>query len=162
MLRQTTLLMLTLLAASRVASAQGSDTVRTTIMFAKGPSGMHKAWTAPDGSLHFHLEYNDRGRGPSLTERVTLGADGLPRAIEITGHDYFKAPVDERFVLEQGGGGWKAAWKSSAESTSVSRATPAYYVPMQDASLNVFESLLLQIGRASCRERVGTWGRACA
>ena len=113
-------------------------------MFAKGPSGVHKAWTAADGSRHFQLEYNDRGRGPSLSERVTLGADGLPRTIEITGHDYFKAPVNERFVVEQAGGAWKAAWKSSAESTSVSRSTPAYYVPMQDASLDLFESLLLR------------------
>lgn len=144
MLRPSAIATLSLLAAVPVATAQQSDTIRTTILSASGRSGVHEQWIAADGSRHFSLEYNDRGRGPALRERVTLGADGFPRAIEITGHDYLKAPVDERFVLEHSGSAWKAAWKNSAESTSVTRATPAYYLPMQDASLNIFESLLLR------------------
>ena len=133
-----------MLAVPAVTAAQQPDTIRTTILFAKGPSGVQKEWTAADGSRHFYFQFNDRGRGPELTERVTLGADGFPGTIEITGYDYYKVPVNERFVLEQSGGTWKAAWKNSAESTSVARATPAYYLPMQDASANIFEPLVLK------------------
>ena len=131
-----------LLASSAVA--QPVDTIRTTVLSAAGPAGVHKEWTAPDGSRHFYFTFNDRGRGPELHERMTFGPDGFPRRIEITGHDYFKGPVDERFVVEQAGGAWKAAWKNTAESSSVTRQSPAYYVAMQDASLNIFESLLLR------------------
>jgi len=144
MLRPLVIAASAMLAVPAVTAAQQPDTIRTTILFAKGPSGVQKEWTAADGSRHFYFQFNDRGRGPELTERVTLGADGFPGTIEITGYDYYKVPVNERFVLEQSGGTWKAAWKNSAESTSVARATPAYYLPMQDASANIFEPLVLK------------------
>jgi len=37
------------------------------------------------------------------TQRVKVGSDGYPRVVEIDGHDYYKAPVSERFVVEQSG-----------------------------------------------------------
>jgi imidazolonepropionase-like amidohydrolase len=143
MLRSLLLAVLALISATP-ATAQQTDTLRSTVLSASGaPTGIHKEWTAADGSRHFYLAFNDRGRGPELRERVTLGADGFPRSIEITGNDYFKAPVAERFLLERAGSGWKASWKSTAESTSVTRDTPAYYAPLQDASVNLLELLLL-------------------
>src|SRR5262245_52689066 len=131
-------------ALASTAAAQQGDTIRTTVLMASGPAGIQKEWQAADGSRHFYFEYNDRGRGPALHQVVRLGPDGYPRLVEITGHDYLKAPVSERFTLEQAGGAWKAAWKNTAESSSVARPTPAYYVAMQDASANIFESLLLR------------------
>ena len=127
-----------------VAASQQTDTVRTTILSPSGPSGIHKEWTAKDGSRQFYFTFNDRGRGPELRERITLGPDGFPRSLEITGHDYFKAPVNERFVIQQEGDWLKAAWKNTAESASVARQSLAYYVAMQDVTLGVFESLLLR------------------
>jgi imidazolonepropionase-like amidohydrolase len=142
MARLKVLLPLVILGTPALGVSQ--DTVRTTVLSAVGPAGIHKAWTAPDGSRHFYFTFNDRGRGPELRQRMQLAPDGYPRTLEITGHDYLKVPVNERFVLEQTRDGWKAAWTNSAESSSVVRPSPAYYLAMQDASLNVFERLLLR------------------
>jgi imidazolonepropionase-like amidohydrolase len=120
------------------------DTVRTTVLMTSRPAGIHKAWTAADGSRNFYFEFNDRGRGPALTERVVLGEGGYPSLIEISGHDYLKAPVNERFVLARSGDGWRAAWKNPAESASVTLRGPAYYVAMSEIGSDIFEPLVLQ------------------
>ncbi|HVE79652.1 MAG TPA: amidohydrolase family protein [Gemmatimonadaceae bacterium] len=137
---------------ARVATAQASgapagppaaDTARTTVLMAGRTAGIHKAWRGPDGSRNYYFEFNDRGRGPALTERVVLGADGYPRRIDVTGHDYLKSPIEEHFVLEQRGGAWHAAWKSQAESASVTMARPTYYVAVNEISTDLFEPLVL-------------------
>jgi hypothetical protein len=61
-----------------VAQDAPGDTARTTVLFAGRPAGVRKAWTAPDGARHYALEFNDRGRGPALHQRVVLGPDGQP------------------------------------------------------------------------------------
>jgi imidazolonepropionase-like amidohydrolase len=126
------------------AAAQPTDTTRYTILMAKGPSGVQKAWTDRDGALRYYFEFNDRGRGPALSQRVTVGADGYPTSVEITGHDYLKVPIDERYAAQRSGTGWKFAWKNAAESTSVTREAPAFYLPMNDASVGLLEPLMLK------------------
>ncbi|MGH7694343.1 MAG: amidohydrolase family protein [Gemmatimonadaceae bacterium] len=126
------------------AAAQSTDTTRYTILMAKGPSGVQKAWTDADGAKRYYFEFNDRGRGPALSQRVTIGSDGYPMSVEITGHDYLKVPVDERYVAQRTGTGWKFAWKNAAESSSVTRQAPAFYLPMNDASVGLLEPLLLK------------------
>ena len=125
------------------ARAQAPDTTHYTILMAKGPSGVVKSWTESDGTRGFYMEYNDRGRGPALTQHVKLGADGFPRAIDIDGYDYLKVPVAERFVVEQAGAGVRARWKNQSESTAVVLDKPAYYLALDDASLGILESLVL-------------------
>jgi imidazolonepropionase-like amidohydrolase len=125
------------------AFAQATDTIRYTVLMAKGPSGVQKAWTDADGAKRFYLEFNDRGRGPALHQRVVVGADGYPTSVTITGHDYLKSPVDERYSAQRTSTGWKLSWKNAAESSSVARTTPAYYLPINDASIGVLEPLLL-------------------
>src|SRR5262245_22026670 len=115
-------LALSALVAAASLAAQAPDTARYTILMAKGVSGIQKAWTDPDGARKFYLEFNDRGRGPALTQRVVLGPDGYPTSVEITGHDYMKVPVDERFTVTQGGAARTAAWKNAAEASSVARS----------------------------------------
>lgn len=135
---------LTIVCVARPASAQDVDTSRYTILMAKGPSGVQKAWTDPDGARRYYFEYNDRGRGPAISQRVVLGRDGFPRSIEITGHDYLKVPVAERFVVTQNGAQSTAAWKNPAESASVAQRTPGFYIAMNDASVDLLEPLLLK------------------
>ena len=131
------------LGASLAQAQTPLDTTHYTILMAKGPSGVVKAWTERDGTRGFYTEFNDRGRGPSLTERVKVGANGFPRAVSIEGHDYFKAPVSEQFVVEQSGATSKARWRNGAESTTVVLQRPALYVGMNEASIGILESLLL-------------------
>ena len=97
-----------------VLLSQRADTIRYAIILSGNRAGSEVAIREPDGTLHFFQEYNDRGRGPKLESRFTLTADGMPRTVSITGNDYLKVPVDERFTLR----GDTAAWSSSAERGS--------------------------------------------
>ena len=132
-----------LLALTSTAHSQTPDTTRYVILTASRQSGVVNAWTERDGTRGFYMEFNDRGRGPALTQRVEVGSDCYPRVGEIDGHDYYKAPVSERFVVEQSGATSRARWHNSAESTAVALEGPAYYYPLNDASVGILESLLL-------------------
>src|SRR5712692_2380073 len=111
------------------ARAQVPDTVRYTVLMAGRSAGIEKSWTTTDGSFHYYLEFNDRGRGPALTESMVLGAGGVPMLIESTGHDYYKNSVAERFAMANG----QATWQNSAERGSKPVATPAFYLSMDGA-----------------------------
>jgi imidazolonepropionase-like amidohydrolase len=97
----------------------GADTLRYSMLMMSRPAGVQRVWTGADGSRHAFFEFNDRGRGPRITERMVLDASGAPTAIEIAGHDYFKNAVEERFAVAKG----TASWKNPAEQGSA----PASY-----------------------------------
>ncbi|HLE83374.1 MAG TPA: hypothetical protein VJG13_03465, partial [Thermoanaerobaculia bacterium] len=77
--------------------------------------------------------FNDRGRGPDLTTRLLLGADGAPLTIETTGHDYLKVPFQERFsrVLEEGRA--TARWENAHESGEKELTGSAFYLSYHSA-----------------------------
>ena len=104
-----------------------TDTTRYTVLIAARPAGTQLAWSDPDGTLHYSFEFNDRGRGPKVSERVVLDGDGLPTQLEVTGNDYLKSPVDERFARKVG----KAVWHSSSESDS--STAPGFYASVDGA-----------------------------
>ena len=101
--------------------SQRADTVRYTILQAGNRAGEELAVRNADGSLYFFEEYNDRGRGPSLETRITLTPAGMLQTVSITGHDYWKQPVDERFTMH----GDSAEWSSSLERGRRRLDTPA-------------------------------------
>ena len=105
--------------------APQSDTLRYTITQAGNPAGVELAVRHADGSLYFFEEYNDRGRGPRLETRVTLTPSGTFKTLSVTGHDYWKQPVDERFTLR----GDTAEWSSSLEKGRRQLTAPALYSP---------------------------------
>ncbi|MEQ9316399.1 MAG: hypothetical protein RLN72_11155 [Henriciella sp.] len=51
-------------------------------------------------------EYRNNGRGPTLTEAIVLGENGLPTAWSVTGNTTFGNAVDESFALEDGTAVW--------------------------------------------------------
>jgi imidazolonepropionase-like amidohydrolase len=59
-------------------------------------------------TIDFDIKNN--GRGPTIAETLTLGADGLPTAWTVTGATTFGSKVNESFS-EAGG---KAAWRDAA------------------------------------------------
>lgn len=83
---------------------------------------------AADGSRAGHFTFNDRGRGPDLHTEVVLDASGAPRRFHATGHDYLKAPVDER--LDDAGG--TLTWQSKVEHGHAP-AGSGWYVALYDA-----------------------------
>jgi hypothetical protein len=116
-------LLLTLALLGSAANQAAPDTTRYIILAAGNPAGTEVAVRNPDGSLYFFEEYNDRGRGPRLETRITLTPAGLFKTVAITGHDYWKQPVDERFTLR----GDSAEWSSSLEHDRRRLTAPAMY-----------------------------------
>ena len=100
-----------LVVLSSPAFAAGEET-RYTFLFAGNQAGTAVTRILPDGERVFQFEFNDRGRGPQTETRVRLGPGGIPVAERITGHDYWKTPVDERYERQ----GDKASWKNMAEN----------------------------------------------
>lgn len=111
------------------AHAQVPDTLRYTLLIASLPSGFEKHWVAADGSSYSYFEFNDRGRGPAISEHMALSAGGVPTLIETTGHDYYKNAVAERFSLSNG----RATWQNSAERGDKVVSGPACYLSMDAA-----------------------------
>jgi len=107
------------------ANQAAPDTSRYIILSGGNPAGKELAVRNPDGSLYFFEEYNDRGRGPTLETRITLTPAGMFQTLAITGHDYWKQPVDERFALH----GDSAEWSSSLETGRRRLDAPALYSP---------------------------------
>jgi len=107
----------------------GENAARYTVMLAGNKAGYETDTKNSDGSLQLYYEFNDRGRGPKVTEHVVLDADGIPTAIENSGHDYLKSPVAERFSLKDG----LASWKNRAEAGHQQVAGKPYYVSISGA-----------------------------
>jgi hypothetical protein len=121
-------LALTLLSTGAPAPVPpATDTTHYTVLMAGRPAGSQRSWTDPDGTLRFAFEFNDRGRGPKIDEQIVLGSGGLPSRIALSGHDYFKSAVDERFETRASG----SAWRSSSEHDS--SGAPGFYLSVDGA-----------------------------
>lgn len=115
--------------AAQTAPASAANVTRYTLMLAGNRAGFETATRNPDGSLDLYYEFNDRGRGPKITEHMVLDRSGLPVEIHNTGNDYLKAPVDEHFVLKNG----VASWKNRAEQGEKKLPGKAFYVSISGA-----------------------------
>jgi len=83
------------------------------------------------GNVDSAYEFNDRGRGPKITAHYVLAPDSMPLLANITGVDYLKAPVDERFSVDNG----QAHWKSSAENGHATAS--GFYVSINGPSAEI-------------------------
>jgi hypothetical protein len=104
------------------ASAAGQETLRYKIISNETVAGTEVDKFSADGRIESAFEFNDRGRGPKISAKYVVGANGFPQRTDITGNDYLKAPVDEHFAFEQG----RAHWKSTSEDGS--SQTEGFYV----------------------------------
>jgi len=120
--------LLPLVAASAIAVAQPPAPERFSVLMAGNPAGKAVQTTHPDGTTDVEYSFNDRGRGPEIHGRYHFDARGFPTTIDLTGHDYFKAPVDEHFTFADG----EARWKSTAEQGQA--AGQAFYLTINGAS----------------------------
>src|SRR5205814_4286612 len=92
---------------------QGSAprTLRYSIYTTGQKAGAEVDTFSAGGKLTCTFEFNDRGSGPKIEARYVIGNDGTPTRTDITGVDYYKAPVDEHFSKDGG----QVNWKSTAE-----------------------------------------------
>ena len=148
------------LLASTPADSPAGDSTRYTVILVGNKAGFATSNRNPDGSLQFYYEFNDRGRGPKVTERVIVDSNGIPSQVDNTGIDYEKAPVDEHFTLKNSG----ATWKNRAEHGEAQVTAKGFYVslsgtPQEGAVLaqallaNSGRLALLPAGEASIEKR---------
>ena len=114
-MRPTICLLLATAFSAQDAFAQADTVFHSVVFSAKTLAGAQKTWRDKAG-VHLSYEFNDRGRGPKISEDVTLDEAGFPVSASLRGHNYFKIPVNETFRLDGG----NAAWQGSAERGSVS------------------------------------------
>jgi hypothetical protein len=105
-----------------VEKAAGQETLRYVILSNGTTAGNEVDSYRAAGRIDSTFEFNDRGRGPKIAAHYVIGTDGMPVRTDITGNDYLKAPVDERFAVENG----HAKWKSASEDGSA--AEGGFYV----------------------------------
>lgn len=105
-------------------AAHPTDTLRYSILLSGNRAGSEVAVRGADGSILVFQEWNDRGRGPKLETKVSTRG-GMIAGASISGHDYWKKPVNEQFTLS----GDSARWSSEAERGSKRVTSPAFYVP---------------------------------
>src|SRR5579864_4543737 len=111
-------------------SSNGATSTRYIFILSGNKAGYESSTRNPDGSLQIHFEFNDRGRGPNVNEKIRVGKDRIPTEIEITGVDYLKSPVDERYSLKQG----VASWKNRSEEGQKNTSGKAFYTSISGAT----------------------------
>ena len=102
-----------------------ADATRYTVLMMGNRAGTNVVWRTPDGKTHAFFAFNDRGRGPRMSESYATAADGTLTSFDLSGNDYFKTAVSETFSLVTG----RATWKNQAEQGS-KEAGRALYVPL--------------------------------
>src|SRR3954452_12978739 len=106
----------------------GGD-LRYTVFLGNVRVGVVILHAGPDGEALVTLKVSDRGRGQDLTSQLRLDAAGVPLREHLTGVDYWRNPVDERFELGKG----TATWSSGTEKGGKKVSAPAFYIT-QDGS----------------------------
>jgi len=122
------LALLLLLAGAAVAQTAPNAT-RYTIILAGNDAGYATVTEKPDGALEAYYEFNDRGRGPKITETLTLDKAGVPVKIHSVGNDYLKAPVEEKYELDHG----LATWSNRAENGAKPIGGEPFYISISGA-----------------------------
>jgi hypothetical protein len=101
--------------------------VRYSFLIAGHQAGRATARPGAGGEWAFTFEFNDRGRGPNLAASYVLEERGTPVHVAITGQDYWKAAVDERFDV----GAEKATWQDGLEKGERQVGGRAFYLLRQ-------------------------------
>ncbi len=75
-----------------------------------------------DGTRTARFEFNDRGRGPKIHEVTRFAADGQVSELQISGHSYMGAQVDEHLQRSD----FMTRWRSKLEQGSSDKSGAFY------------------------------------
>lgn len=106
------------------------------------PAGKVTFRVEPENEGLLTLEVDDRGRGQKLASRFRFDDSGIPVLVQISGNDYWKNPVDERFELAGG----RAVWSNAAERGDAKVSGPAFYYSLNgsDQEIGLLAGALLR------------------
>ncbi|MCL6266645.1 amidohydrolase family protein [Flagellimonas myxillae] len=77
-------------------------------------AGSHTSSMDSEGNYVFTFEFNDRGRGPEILEKISLDDQGNITSLDISGVNYLKDTIAESYSYSDG----LAEWKSTSEAGS--------------------------------------------
>ena len=121
--------------SAQPAQAQPSGRTITYSFLATGEStGSMSVTVDTTGARSITYRFMDRGRGPDQVSTVSVDRQSLPVHLTVTGVDYFKKPVDERFDRIRGAMTWRAA-NDQGRSSKSGFYLPAEYAPEHLAML---------------------------
>jgi imidazolonepropionase-like amidohydrolase len=97
---------------------------RAAVFLAGNRAGSQVVTIGNAGETVVDFEFADRGRGPKTHTVMRVDDRALPTSVEISGNDYLKTPIEERFSLREG----KATWTNTAEKGT--GASGSFYTSM--------------------------------
>ena len=101
----------------------GVDTTYYDVIFRESKAGVYKKWQQGSGSYSYYYTYTDRGRGPVLSEQITLDNNGFIKSQSISGVNYLKDSVYEHFEVNDN----QAQWTNSTGKDQVEFSSDALY-----------------------------------
>ena len=109
------------------------DTIEFTVLMSGRAAGRLRQWPDTGGTVTTNYAYNDRGRGPSLTQTLRLDKAGLPVGMQLRGTTYLKLPVQETLQMAAGP---LLTWRNES---AAGRTTPGsgFYLPMETIPTDV-------------------------
>ncbi len=119
------------------------DTTYYDVIFRESKAGVYKKWQQGSGSYGYYYTYTDRGRGPVLSEQITLDNNGFIKSQSISGVNYLKDSVYEHFEVNGNLAQWtNSAGKDHGEFSSDALyfrydGTPASYEILAQGLMNV-------------------------
>jgi imidazolonepropionase-like amidohydrolase len=123
-----------------VRLAPGEE-MRYTVFFSTRQAG-RVVFRGDAGGVHYlTFDISDRGRGQSLVAEMRLDDRGVPVDVHVTGVDYWKNPVEDRY--ERKGG--RAVWNNTSEHGEATPAGPAFYLTSEtDLEFGLLAAALLR------------------
>ena len=98
-----------------LVSFSQNDTLYYSVVNIGKITGGQKVWQKGPNEFHYTYQFNDRGRGDSMSTVIHTNADGLINSLDATGIDYFKNPYTEKFAVT----GDSATWVINGEKRTL-------------------------------------------
>jgi hypothetical protein len=123
------------------AGAGAADTARYSVIYG-GTNIGHVNVDTNAGVTTIDYNVKNNGRGPTMAETITFGADGLPDAWKISGTTTFGSKVNESFNRDKR----RATWLDSTGKGQAALKAPAVYVAQSGSpwSLQIYARALLE------------------
>ncbi|MDC1234202.1 amidohydrolase family protein [Cyclobacteriaceae bacterium] len=127
----------------------GADTTYYDVVFRESKAGVYKKWQQGVGSYGYYYTYTDRGRGPVLSEQITLDNNHFIKSQSISGLNYLKDSVYEYFEVN---GNW-AQWMNSAGKDQGEFLSEALYFRYDGtpASYEILAQMLMKAEKKSVK-----------
>ena len=129
--------------------SNGADTTYYDVVFRESKAGVYKKWQQGVGSYGYYYTYTDRGRGPVLSEQITLDNNHFIKSQSISGLNYLKDSVYEYFEVN---GNW-AQWMNSAGKDQGEFLSEALYFRYDGtpASYEILAQMLMKAEKKSVK-----------